>query len=180
MSSGPRSTPTSGWPWATTMRGMPIATAMSKARSPTSVVIGHVAICLPFAIAVLVSRSLQRQIDSFLQAARRLGSGDFTIEVPPSGHDEFAALEGAPDTAVGLPGALSVASGQAAETFANRGLPPELAVLPHVEVGRAFLRRQVAYVLRGDVERRGREGGSGRRGTREPAEPRGPDGIEQM
>src|SRR6478672_8742507 len=30
----------------------------------------------------------------------------------------IAALEGAPDTAVGLPGALVVSSGQAAETFA--------------------------------------------------------------
>jgi diguanylate cyclase (GGDEF)-like protein len=47
---------------------------------------------LAFTFAVLVSRSLQRQIDSFLQAAQRLGSGDFTIEVPTSGHDEFAAL----------------------------------------------------------------------------------------
>ena len=47
---------------------------------------------LAFTFAVLVSRSLQRQIDSFLQAARRLGSGDFTIEVPTQGHDEFAAL----------------------------------------------------------------------------------------
>jgi diguanylate cyclase (GGDEF)-like protein len=47
---------------------------------------------LAFTFAVLVSRSLQRQIDSFLQAARRLGSGDFTTEVPTQGHDEFAAL----------------------------------------------------------------------------------------
>jgi diguanylate cyclase (GGDEF)-like protein len=47
---------------------------------------------LAFTFAVLVSRSLQRQIDSFLQAARRLGSGDFTIEVPTAGRDEFAAL----------------------------------------------------------------------------------------
>jgi diguanylate cyclase (GGDEF)-like protein len=49
---------------------------------------------LAFTFALLVSRSLQRQIDSFLQAARRLGSGDFTVEVPTSGHDEFAALGG--------------------------------------------------------------------------------------
>jgi diguanylate cyclase (GGDEF)-like protein len=47
---------------------------------------------LAFTFALLVSRSLQRQIDSFLQAARRLGSGDFTVEVPTSGHDEFAEL----------------------------------------------------------------------------------------
>jgi diguanylate cyclase (GGDEF)-like protein len=45
-----------------------------------------------FVFALLVSRSLQRQIDAFLQAARRLGSGDFTVEVPTAGHDEFAAL----------------------------------------------------------------------------------------
>jgi diguanylate cyclase (GGDEF)-like protein len=49
---------------------------------------------LAFTFALLVSRSLQRQIDSFLHAARRLGSGDFTVEVPTSGHDEFAALGG--------------------------------------------------------------------------------------
>jgi diguanylate cyclase (GGDEF)-like protein len=47
---------------------------------------------LAFTFALLVSRSLQRQIESFLQAARRLGSGDFTTEVPTTGHDEFAAL----------------------------------------------------------------------------------------
>jgi diguanylate cyclase (GGDEF)-like protein len=47
---------------------------------------------LAFTFAAIVSRSLQRQIDAFLQAARRLGSGDFTTEVPTQGHDEFAAL----------------------------------------------------------------------------------------
>jgi diguanylate cyclase (GGDEF)-like protein len=47
---------------------------------------------LAFTFAVLVSRSLQRQIDSFLVAARRLGSGDFATHVPTSGHDEFAQL----------------------------------------------------------------------------------------
>jgi diguanylate cyclase (GGDEF)-like protein len=47
---------------------------------------------LAFTFAVLVSRSLQRQIDSFLVAARRLGSGDFATHVPTSGRDEFAQL----------------------------------------------------------------------------------------
>ncbi|HYF25022.1 MAG TPA: diguanylate cyclase [Baekduia sp.] len=47
---------------------------------------------LAFAFAVLVSRSLQRQIDGFLEAARRLGSGDFSATVPTAGRDEFAAL----------------------------------------------------------------------------------------
>jgi diguanylate cyclase (GGDEF)-like protein len=45
-----------------------------------------------FFFAVLVLRSLQRQIGEFLQAARRLGTGDFAVEVPTAGHDEFAAL----------------------------------------------------------------------------------------
>jgi len=47
---------------------------------------------LAFIFAVLVSRSLQRQIGGFLQAARRLGRGDFTAKVPTYGNDEFAAL----------------------------------------------------------------------------------------
>jgi diguanylate cyclase (GGDEF)-like protein len=42
--------------------------------------------------AMLVSRTLQRQIDAFLAAARRLASGDFSAKVPTAGHDEFAAL----------------------------------------------------------------------------------------
>ncbi len=45
-----------------------------------------------FAIAVLVSRSLQAQIAGFLDAARRLGAGDFSAKVPTTGRDEFAAL----------------------------------------------------------------------------------------
>ncbi len=47
---------------------------------------------LAVAFAALVSRSLQRQIGGFLQAARRVGGGDFSAKVPTSGHDEFAAL----------------------------------------------------------------------------------------
>jgi diguanylate cyclase (GGDEF)-like protein len=47
---------------------------------------------LAFTFAVLVSRSLQRQIGGFLVAARRLGSGDFSAKVPTEGRDEFAAL----------------------------------------------------------------------------------------
>jgi diguanylate cyclase (GGDEF)-like protein len=45
-----------------------------------------------FAFARLVSRSLQGTIEAFLVAARRLGSGDFSVEVPTAGNDEFAAL----------------------------------------------------------------------------------------
>lgn len=47
---------------------------------------------LAFGFAVLVSRSLERQIGEFLAAARRLGRGDFSSRVPTVGGDEFAAL----------------------------------------------------------------------------------------
>ncbi len=47
---------------------------------------------LAFLFALLVSRSLQRQIGGFLEAARRIGSGDFSARVPTVGNDEFAAL----------------------------------------------------------------------------------------
>jgi diguanylate cyclase (GGDEF)-like protein len=47
---------------------------------------------LAFAFALTVSRSLQAQIQRLLEAAKRLGSGEFTIEVPTEGNDEFAAL----------------------------------------------------------------------------------------
>jgi diguanylate cyclase (GGDEF)-like protein len=47
---------------------------------------------LAIACAVLVSRTLQREIARFLTAARKLGAGDFSAQVPTTGRDEFAAL----------------------------------------------------------------------------------------
>ena len=47
---------------------------------------------LALSFSVLASRGLQSQIARFLQAARRLGSGDFSEPVPIEGHDEFAEL----------------------------------------------------------------------------------------
>ncbi len=47
---------------------------------------------LAITFALLVSRSLQRQIQAFLEAAKRLGTGDFSVKVPTEGHDEFAEL----------------------------------------------------------------------------------------
>ncbi len=47
---------------------------------------------LAFFFALLASRALQGQLAGFLEAARRLGSGDFSSPVPTVGHDEFAAL----------------------------------------------------------------------------------------
>jgi diguanylate cyclase (GGDEF)-like protein len=47
---------------------------------------------LAFAFSVLASRALQGQISRFLEAARRLGSGDFSSPIPTEGRDDFAAL----------------------------------------------------------------------------------------
>ena len=47
---------------------------------------------LAFTFALIVSRSLRRQVGSLLEAARRLGSGDFSAKVPTTGHDELAML----------------------------------------------------------------------------------------
>jgi diguanylate cyclase (GGDEF)-like protein len=54
------------------------------------ILLGFLVLALTFALAV--SRSLQAQIEAFLQAARRLGSGDFSTDVPTPGRDEFAEL----------------------------------------------------------------------------------------
>ena len=42
--------------------------------------------------ALVVSRSLNRQIEDFLAAARRLAGGDFSVEAPARGRDQFAQL----------------------------------------------------------------------------------------
>jgi diguanylate cyclase (GGDEF)-like protein len=47
---------------------------------------------LAFFFSLLSSRALQSQLSRFLDAARRLASGDFSSRVPTAGHDEFAAL----------------------------------------------------------------------------------------
>jgi len=47
---------------------------------------------LAFWFAALASRGLQRQVSRFLQAARRLGAGDFSSPIRIEGRDEFAAL----------------------------------------------------------------------------------------
>ncbi len=49
-------------------------------------------LALAFSFALLVSKALQAQLGRFLQAARRLGSGDFSSPIETHGNDEFAAL----------------------------------------------------------------------------------------
>lgn len=53
-------------------------------------VLGFLLLALAFALAV--SRSFQHQIERLLDAARRLGTGDFRSRVPTEGNDEFAQL----------------------------------------------------------------------------------------
>ena len=47
---------------------------------------------LALVCAVLVSRSLQQQLQGFLDAARKLAAGDFSAKVETVGRDEFAGL----------------------------------------------------------------------------------------
>jgi diguanylate cyclase (GGDEF)-like protein len=68
---------------------------MSSAIGRSRVLIGGLLVAfliLSLASSVFVVRALQGQIDNFLQAARRLGRGDFGQPVPVEGDDEFAAL----------------------------------------------------------------------------------------
>jgi diguanylate cyclase (GGDEF)-like protein len=68
-------------------------TASSVSRSRVivaAVLVGFLLLACLFAVAV--SRALQGQIERFLEAARRLGGGDFSTAVPTEGRDEFAAL----------------------------------------------------------------------------------------
>jgi diguanylate cyclase (GGDEF)-like protein len=66
------------------------ASVAKDTRLAALILFGFLLIAL--ACAVLVSRSLQHQIGAFLEAARRLGGGDFSSKIPTNGHDEFAAL----------------------------------------------------------------------------------------
>ncbi len=50
------------------------------------------ALIAAFAFALTVSRSLQAQIQRLLKAARQMAQGDFGVEVPTEGRDEFASL----------------------------------------------------------------------------------------
>jgi diguanylate cyclase (GGDEF)-like protein len=67
------------------------ATSVSTSRLLAAAFIaGFLLLALSF--SMLASRALQGQLSRFLQAARRLGSGDFSSPIPTEGHDEFAAL----------------------------------------------------------------------------------------
>jgi diguanylate cyclase (GGDEF)-like protein len=66
------------------------ASALATALIVLAVSAGFLALASAF--AVIVSRSLQAEIDPLLLAARRLGAGDFSVHVPTEGSGEFSAL----------------------------------------------------------------------------------------
>jgi diguanylate cyclase (GGDEF)-like protein len=82
--------------------GGPVTVTVLSALSATSATLGGSRVVaavlivgfliLAFAFSVLASRALQARVRAFLQAARRLGSGDFSSPVKVEGRDEFAAL----------------------------------------------------------------------------------------
>jgi nitrogen fixation/metabolism regulation signal transduction histidine kinase len=49
-------------------------------------------LALAFVFAIIVTRTLQSEVQRLLVAAQRLGRGDFSVSVPAEGNDEFAAL----------------------------------------------------------------------------------------
>jgi diguanylate cyclase (GGDEF)-like protein len=68
---------------------------ISSSAGESRLVIGAILagfLLLALACAVLVSRSLQQQLASFLDAARKLAGGDFKAKVTTVGKDEFAGL----------------------------------------------------------------------------------------
>ena len=71
-----------------------VAATSSSLSTSRALAAGFIAafLLLAFSFSVLASRALQGQLSRFLQAARRLGTGDFSSPVPTEGHDEFAAL----------------------------------------------------------------------------------------
>jgi diguanylate cyclase (GGDEF)-like protein len=82
--------------------GGPVTVTVLSALSATSASLGSsravaaalivAFLVLAFAFSVLASRTLQARLRAFLQAARRLGSGDFSSPIKVEGRDEFAAL----------------------------------------------------------------------------------------
>jgi diguanylate cyclase (GGDEF)-like protein len=69
--------------------------AVTTSAGASRLVIGAILagfLLLALACAVLVSRSLQQQLQAFLDAARRLAGGNFSAKVTTVGKDEFAGL----------------------------------------------------------------------------------------
>jgi diguanylate cyclase (GGDEF)-like protein len=72
----------------------PRATLQQSVREKRTLAAIGIAVFLLLAIGfgLLISRSLQSQMARFLDAARKLGAGDFSVKAPTEGNDEFALL----------------------------------------------------------------------------------------
>ncbi len=71
-----------------------LAPVPERDRRATVLVVGLIIgfLLLAFVFAVIVSRTLSSEVQRLLQAAQRLGRGDFSVTIPTEGNDEFAAL----------------------------------------------------------------------------------------
>jgi len=76
----------------TTLSSLSASAGMAGTSRVLAGVLIAASLLLAFVFALLASRALQSQLGRFLEAARRLGSGDFSAPVPTEGSDEFAAL----------------------------------------------------------------------------------------
>ncbi len=82
-----------GTPVKVTVLSALSATSASLGGSRTVAAVLIVAfLVLAFGFSILASRALQGRLSGFLEAARRLGSGDFSSPIRVEGHDEFASL----------------------------------------------------------------------------------------
>jgi diguanylate cyclase (GGDEF)-like protein len=106
-SSGPQTVTVGSTPYRAVTQSLPgfdgsrvlvtVLSSLNATGSPAAsrtVAIAFIAgfLLLAFAFAMLSSRALEGQLKRFLQAARRLASGDFASPVPVEGNDEFAKL----------------------------------------------------------------------------------------
>ncbi|MCD6725851.1 MAG: diguanylate cyclase [Solirubrobacteraceae bacterium] len=68
-----------------------LAAAQRRGRVLIAAVLGGFLLAM-LAVAFLVAHSLHRQIARVLEAARRIGGGDYSARIPTEGRDDFAAL----------------------------------------------------------------------------------------
>jgi diguanylate cyclase (GGDEF)-like protein len=68
-----------------------LASSIADRRLLIGAILG-VFLLLALLSSIVVVRALQRQVETFLEAARRLAHGDFSRPVPVEGNDEFAQL----------------------------------------------------------------------------------------
>jgi diguanylate cyclase (GGDEF)-like protein len=81
-----------GTPVEVTLLSALSATSSAQTSQVVAIVFIAVFLLLAFAFSFLAARELEGQLGRFLEAARRLGSGDFSSPVPIEGRDYFAAL----------------------------------------------------------------------------------------